>query len=60
MSNTRIGLFVGLLLGIVITFGGFVGFIVVIIFGAIGLGVGRAIDGKLDLQAIFNKPSDRR
>lgn len=60
MSYARIGLFVGLLLGIVITFGGFVDFLIVVIFGAVGLGVGRAIEGKLDLQALFNKSSDRR
>ncbi|MHA7210437.1 DUF2273 domain-containing protein [Arthrobacter sp. MDT1-65] len=50
MSRSTIGLFVGLLLGIVAIFGGFLEFLAVVLFAAAGLLVGRFLDGKLDLQ----------
>lgn len=60
MTTTHVGLFVGLILGLVATFGGFTHFLIVILFGLIGLVVGRVLDGKLDLQALFGRASDRR
>lgn len=59
MSYTTTALLVGLTLGIVAVFAGFSGFIVVLFFGAIGLGVGRALEGKLDLSAVTGRFSDR-
>lgn len=50
MSRSTIGLFVGLLLGFVAIFGGFLEFLAVVLFATAGLLVGRFLDGKLDLQ----------
>ena len=48
---TLIGLFTGLALGFAAAFGGLTAFLIVLLFGAIGLGVGRYLDGDLDLSA---------
>lgn len=58
MSTTQVSLSVGLLLGIVLTFGGFGPFVVVLVFGAVGLVVGRILDGKLDPQALLGRGAD--
>ena len=60
MTTTHVGLFVGLILGLVATFGGFGQLLIVILFGLVGLVVGRVLDGKLDLQALLGRASDRR
>ncbi|WGW11728.1 hypothetical protein LWF01_16780 [Saxibacter everestensis] len=60
MSTARTGLFVGLILGLVVVFGGFGELLIVVLFGAVGLVVGRVIEGKIDLQAILGRSSDRR
>lgn len=60
MTTTHIGLLVGLVLGITAAFGGFTAFVIVLLFAAIGLIIGRVLDGKLDLQALFGRSSDRR
>ncbi|WP_422391918.1 DUF2273 domain-containing protein [Arthrobacter sp. N1] len=52
MSRSTIGLFVGLLLGFVAVFGGFLEFLAVIIFAAVGLLIGRFLDGSLDLNQL--------
>ncbi len=57
MSTTQTALFVGLVLGIVATFGGFGSFLVVLVFGAIGLVVGRVMEGKLDLRSLTGQSS---
>ena len=57
MSTTQTALFVGLVLGIVATFGGFGTFVVVLVFGAIGLVVGRVLEGKLDLRSLTGQSS---
>ncbi len=59
MSTTQAALFVGLALGIVATFGGFGPFLVVLVFGAVGLLVGRVLEGKLDLGTLTGRSSDR-
>lgn len=51
MSSAVTGLFVGLLLALVAAFGGFGYFLLAVVLGVIGLGVGAALDGKLDLAA---------
>ena len=48
-SATLIGLAVGLALGFGLVFGGFTGFVVIAIFGLLGVVVGRVADGELDL-----------
>ncbi|MET3172796.1 UNVERIFIED_ORG: fatty acid desaturase [Arthrobacter sp. UYCu721] len=59
MSTTRWCLAVGLVLGIVLAFGGFTALVIAVLFGLIGLLVGRIAEGKLDLQALFGKASSR-
>ncbi|GAB2666477.1 hypothetical protein GCM10027169_30710 [Gordonia jinhuaensis] len=53
MSNAIIGLFVGLLLAIAATTGGFGGFILAIVLGVIGLAIGLQRDGTIDLMALL-------
>lgn len=59
MSKTTMALLVGLILGIVAAFEGFDGFVLVLFFGAVGLLVGRFLDGDLDLSALTGRFSDR-
>ena len=59
MSTTRWCLAVGLVLGIVLAFGGFTALVIAVLFGLIGLLAGRIAEGKLDLQALFGKASSR-
>ena len=60
MNTTRFGLLVGLVLGIVAAFGTFSMFLIVVLFGAIGLVVGLELEGRLDLRSLMGKSSDRR
>ncbi|MET1035334.1 MAG: hypothetical protein ABWX68_08875 [Arthrobacter sp.] len=60
MSTTSMGLLTGLVLGWAAAFGGFSQFLIVAVFGAIGLLVARVIDGKLDLGALTGRSSTRR
>jgi hypothetical protein len=55
MSATRLGLLTGLALGFAGAFGGFVAFLVVGVFGAVGLLVGRYLDGQLDVGAVADR-----
>lgn len=55
LSNTVLGLLVGLVLGVSAAFGGFVAFLIVLVLGAIGLLVGRALDGQLDLDGLTGR-----
>ncbi|MGF9664249.1 hypothetical protein AAIH25_20525 [Arthrobacter crystallopoietes] len=59
MSTTRWCLAVGLVLGIVLAFGGFVALLIVVLFGLVGLVVGRIAEGKLDVQALFGKATSQ-
>ncbi len=56
MSTTRWCLAIGLVLGIVLAFGGWWALVVL---GFIGMVVGRVAEGKLDLAALFGKASSR-
>ena len=55
VSNTVLGLLVGLVLGVSAAFGGFPAFLVVLVLGAIGLLVGRFLDGRLDLDELTGR-----
>ncbi|WP_043442577.1 DUF2273 domain-containing protein [Arthrobacter sp. L77] len=59
MSHSTIGLFVGLLLGFVAVFGGFLEFLAVILFAVVGLVVGRFLDGRLDLRELTGSRSTK-
>ena len=52
-NNATIGLLVGLLLAIAATTGGFGGFILAIVLGAIGLAIGLKRDGTIDLSGLL-------
>lgn len=59
MNATAWGMAGGLALGFAGAFGGIVAFIIVLVCGAAGLGVGRWLDGHLDLAAITGRERDR-
>jgi hypothetical protein len=59
MNATQTGLLAGLTLGLAGAFGGFDAFLIVLVLGALGLLVGRVLDGRLDLNALFGRGRDR-
>jgi hypothetical protein len=59
MNSTQTGLLAGLILGLAAAFGGFGVFLIVLVMGAIGLIIGRVIDGQLDLNAVLGRSRDR-
>jgi len=60
MSRTSIALFVGLILGLTAAFGTFGSFVIVLLFGAIGLVVGMVLDGKLDVAALAGRATAKK
>ncbi|MBE1465877.1 hypothetical protein [Kibdelosporangium phytohabitans] len=58
MSGTTLGLLTGLALGLAAAFGGFTAFLLVVVFGALGLLAGRVADGKLDLAQLLGRDRD--
>ncbi|MET7772962.1 hypothetical protein [Nocardia sp. NPDC005366] len=59
MSPTTICLAVGLALGFAAAFGGFGAFTMVLLFGLVGLLVGRWLDGELDVGGIIRSAQRR-
>jgi hypothetical protein len=59
MNATQTGLLAGLILGLAGAFGGFSAFLIVLVVGAIGLIVGRVLDGQLDINAMLGRSRDR-
>lgn len=59
MNATQTGLIAGLVLGVAIALGGFTAFLITLAVGAVGLLVGRVLDGELDLGEIFGRGRDR-
>ncbi|MDR8018053.1 hypothetical protein [Nesterenkonia aerolata] len=57
MSKVYVGLFTGLILGIVAINDGFLAFLGVAFLGGLGLTVGLALDGRIDLGRL--NPTDR-
>jgi uncharacterized membrane protein len=55
MTPTQVGLLTGIVLGAAAAFGGFGAFLVVLLFGAVGLLVGRVLEGKLDLAQLAGR-----
>jgi nitrate/nitrite transporter NarK len=55
VSNSVLGLVVGLVLGVTGAFGGFGAFLIVLVLGAVGLLVGRLLDGELDLERLTGR-----
>lgn len=59
MSTSRWCLTIGLVLGIVLGFGGWWALLSAAILGFIGLLVGRVAEGKLDMAALFGRAPSR-
>jgi nitrate/nitrite transporter NarK len=59
MNATQTGLLTGLVLGLAGAFGGLGAFLIVLVLGAIGLVVGRVLDGQLDVNALLGRGRDR-
>ncbi len=60
MSTTVIGLFTGLLIGLAIAIDGFNGFLLLVVFGAVGVVIGKVLDGDLDVSSMLNSATSRR
>lgn len=59
MNSTSLGLLTGLALGFAGAFGGFGAFLIVLVLAALGLLVGRVLDGKLDLSQLTGTGRNR-
>lgn len=59
MNATTLGLITGLALGFAGAFGGFGAFLIVLVLAALGLLVGRVLDGKLDVSQLTGVGRDR-
>jgi hypothetical protein len=55
MTRTFLATLVGLILGSVFVFGSFADMLVVALFGAIGYGIAKVLDGDLDLPALLSR-----
>ncbi len=60
MRASALGLIVGLISGMALVFGDFGDFLIVLLLGAIGFGVGRFLDGDLDLGRLLDRHRTRR
>jgi len=60
MSRTTTALFVGLILGLTAAFGTFSSFVIVLLFGAIGLVIGMALDGKINVAGVLGRATEKR
>ncbi|QGK69525.1 hypothetical protein GIY23_08310 [Allosaccharopolyspora coralli] len=59
MNATQTGLLAGLILGTAAAVGGFVGFLIALAVGAVGLLVGRILDGEMEIGDILGRGRDR-
>jgi nitrate/nitrite transporter NarK len=59
MNATRTGLLAGLILGVAGSIGGFGAFLVTLVVGIVGLLVGMALDGQLDVTSLIGRGRDR-
>ena len=59
MNSTTLGLITGLALGFAGAFGGFGAFLIVLVLAALGVLIGRVLDGKLDLSQLTGVGRDR-
>ncbi|MER7016290.1 hypothetical protein ABT324_33080 [Saccharopolyspora sp. NPDC000359] len=59
MNWTQTGLLAGLILGATAALGGFTGFLIALLVGALGLVVGRLLDGELEIGDILGRGRDR-
>lgn len=59
MTTSRFALVIGLVLGTVAAFGGFGYLLIAIVFTAGGWAVGLVLEGKLDLQSMLGRTTER-
>jgi nitrate/nitrite transporter NarK len=59
MNATRTGLLAGLILGVAGSIGGFGAFLITLLVGIVGLLVGMALDGRLDITSFIGRGRDR-
>lgn len=52
MPSSLIGLLAGLMLGVAAAAGGFTGFLIALVLGAVGWLVGSQLDGEIDLSRL--------
>lgn len=55
MKTTHLTLLVGLFLGAVAAFGSIGQFLVVLVFGVLGVAVGLAMDGRIDIKGVTDR-----
>lgn len=60
MNPTVVGLFTGLILGLAGVLGGFEGFAICLLLGAVGFVVGRVVEGQIDLGQLLGSAGRRR
>jgi hypothetical protein len=60
MSRTTAALFVGLLIGLAAAFGTFGQFVIVLVFGLLGLIVGLLLEGRIDVQGLLGRATEKR
>lgn len=60
MKTAHVGLFAGLVLGIVAIYAGFLALLGVAFLGGLGLVVGLVIDGRIDLSSLTKTDGRRR
>ena len=59
MNATQTGLLAGLILGVAGSIGGFGPFLITLLVGIVGLLIGLALDGRLDISALRGRGRDR-
>ena len=59
MNATTLGLLAGLIPGVASSIGGFGPFLITLVVGVVGLLVGMAIDGRLDVTSLVGRERDR-
>ena len=55
MNATRTGLLAGLILGVAGSIGGFGAFLITLVVGIVGMLVGMALDGQLDVTSLIGR-----
>ena len=58
MTRSALGLIAGLLMAIAIAIDGFPGFLLALVLGVIGFGVGAYLEGQLDLSSLVRGKRD--
>jgi len=59
MNATHTGLLAGLILGVAGSIGGFGAFLITLVVGIVGMLVGMALDGQLDVTSLIGRGRDR-